>query len=189
MFYWVILTVLSIQLGMIESQPNPSCVVYDFNDPIILDQFVDCTDLPRMAGTAPLVINSYNESLFEPYHPTSQRFLTTNASLYEMQCLRSKTEFRGTFTSMAFKMGFNLRNSEPTFTNNFQFFVGPLVWAQHLKTKSNGWELYERFYNLSLGDFDNYFVNFILFEQSERPKKMVIIFVVDRHSGRNWKLQ
>lgn len=160
----VILAVISIQIGEIaSSQLNPSCAVYDFNEPLILDQFEDCT------GTLPLIIKSYNGSLFQPYRPTSQRYLSTNASLYKMQCLRTKIGFRGTFASMAFKMGFNLRNNETTYYNNFQFFVGNNLWGQQLNPKSNGWELYERFYNFdnavhpTLGPFENYTVSVLFF--------------------------
>lgn len=172
----IILTVtLLITIASIESQQNPSCVVYDFNDPLILDQFEDCTKLPAMEGSRPLILKSYNESLFQPYRPASQKYLTTNASLNAMQCLRSKAEIRGNFFSMAYKMAFNLRNNETLFDNYAQFFVGT-VWAQQLNSRSNGWELYERYYNIStlFGVINNFKVSIM----NKRTKEMKIIIKI-----------
>lgn len=144
----ILIVTILITIGSIESQQNPSCVVFDFNDPLILDRFENCTILPGIADYRPLITKSYNESFFQPYRPSSQKYLTAHASLNTMQCLRSKIAFKGNFSSMAFKMAYNLRNNEILHYNNFQLNVGSL-WAQQLNSRSNGWELYEQYYNFS----------------------------------------
>lgn len=158
----VVITFFAILLILIEtysvSTQNPTCAKYDFTDPSILNEFEDCSNLPGLSGSEPLIIESYSGSSFSPYRPESEYFLTTNKSVnFDItQCLSSKALFRGNFSSFSFRLGINLQNNNETDVyNNIQLFV-PNILAFQINPSSNGWNLYERnFSSIDFGTFDD----------------------------------
>lgn len=158
MINFLIFTVIAfIQMESILSQ-NPTCGIYDFNDPLILNEIQDCKALPSMFPSQPFIVKSYNESSFEPFRSTSERFLTTDNSL-NWHCLCTKTAFTGNFSSMSFKMAFNLPSNETTHFNIVQLFVAER-WGQQMNSSTNGWTLFDRNYTSPLIEsFDNWVVS------------------------------
>lgn len=158
----VLITFLAIVLILIETDSvlsqNPTCAMYDFNDPSILNEFDDCSDLPGMSGSRPLTIESYSDSTFSPFRAESQYFLTTDKSVNSdiTQCLSTKTLFRGNFSSFSFQIGINLRNNnEVDAYNNVQLFVSNIL-AFQINPGTNGWKLYEKnFSSFDFGSFDD----------------------------------
>lgn len=156
--YILLFAILLIRTKSVLSQ-NPTCAVYDFNDPLILNDFQDCSVLTAMVGSKPLITQSYDDSTLPPFRPTSQNFLTTNKSVNNdiVQCLCTKALFSGNFSSFSFKIGINLRSNDVY--NNVQFFVSNLL-AFQIDAGVNGWKLYEKdFSSPSYGTFDDSLVS------------------------------
>lgn len=154
-FFYIFLAIFLIQIKLILTE-NPTCAVYDFNDPLILNEFQDCSVLPAMSGSKALVTQLYNDSTLTPFRSTSEIFLTTNKSVnFDItQCLCTKALFRGNFSSFSFKIAINLQNTETNAYNNIQFFVSNTL-AFQVDPGTNGWKLYERdFSSANYGTFD-----------------------------------
>lgn len=158
----LLITFVVVLLILIETQSvlsqNPTCATYDFNDASILSEFEDCSALPGMSGGRPLIIESYSGSPFTPFRPDSQYYLSTNKSLNTdiTQCLSTKSQFRGNFSSISFQIGINLRNINQTdIYNNVQLFVSNIL-AFQINPGTDGWKLYERnFSSYDFGAFDD----------------------------------
>ncbi|XP_037031006.1 uncharacterized protein LOC119070672 [Bradysia coprophila] len=133
---------------------NPTCAFYDFNDPLILSEFDDCT----LAGSHPLRTLSYSDSTFAPFREDSRFFLTTNKSVHSdiTQCISTKIPFRGNFSSFSFQIGINMRNNKDIDQyNDVQLFIEDILSFQ-INANTNDWTLYKKDYTLpSLGSFDN----------------------------------
>lgn len=144
---------------------NPTCAIYDFNDPAILNEFDDCSALPGMSGSKPLVIESYSDSTFSPFRPGSQYYLTNDKSVNSdiTQCLSTKALFRGDFSSFSFQIGIHLRNNNETDAyNNVQLFVSDIL-AFQISPGVNAWKLYEKNYSsYDYDPFDDSVVSIIL---------------------------
>lgn len=153
---FVVVLLILIETKSVLSQ-NPSCATYDFNDPSILSEFEDCSAIPGMSSSRPLIIESYSDSLFEPFREESQYYLTTNKSVNTdiTQCLSSKSLYRGNFSSISFQIGIHLRNiNQNDIYNNVQLFVTNVL-AFQINPGTDGWKIYERnFSNNDLG-FDD----------------------------------
>lgn len=152
----IILQIFLIKAKSILSE-NPTCGVFDFNDPLILNEFQDCAVLPTMTGSRALVTQNYDDSSLTPFRPSSETFLTTNKSVnFDItQCLCTNSLFRGNFSSFSFKIAVNLQNKETSAYNNIQFFVSNVLSFQ-IDAGTNGWKLYERdFSSPNYGTFDD----------------------------------
>lgn len=171
--------VILIQMHFALSE-NPTCAFYDFNDPLILSEFDDCT----LAGSHPLRTLSYSDSTFPPFREDSRFFLTTNKSVHSdnTQCISTKIPFRGNFSSFSFQIGINMRNNKDIDQyNDVQLFIEDVVSFQ-INANTNDWTLYKRDYTLpSLGTFDDAVVSdFALFTTNLQSILNVEKFVVDR---------
>lgn len=153
---------------LIETQctlsQNPTCAIYDFNDPSTLNELQDCSAIQGMSGSQPLIIESYDDSSFSPFRPNSQYYLTTNKSVNSdiTQCLSTKTLFRGNFSTVSFQIGINLRNNNQTIDayNNVQVFVSNILAFQIIPDTNDYWQLYERnFSSYDFGTFDDSIVS------------------------------
>lgn len=163
----VVIKFFAILLILVETysalSQNPTCAMYDFNDPSILNEVNDCSTLPGMSGSRPLTIESYSDSSFSPFRPESEYFLTTNKSVNSdiTQCFSTKALFRGNFSSFSFRIGINLQNNNNSDAyNNVQLFVSNIL-AFQINTGSNGWNVYERnFSSIDFGTFDDSVVSY-----------------------------
>lgn len=156
--------VILIEANSILSQSS-TCAVFDFNDPLTLSEFEDCST--SGSTNSRLIIESYsNSSTFLPFRQESQYYLTTNKSVNSdiTQCLSSKATFSGNFSSFSFQIGINLRNNNDTDQyNNVQLFVSDLA-AFQINLNTNGWHLYEKNYSLPhLGVFSDSVVSIMFF--------------------------
>lgn len=152
---------------------NPTCAMFDFNDPSILNEFSDCSDVPGMSGSRPFTIESYDDSSFSPFREDSQRFLTTDKSVNSdvTQCLSTKALFGGNFSSFSFKIGINLQNDDGSDVyNNIQLFISNIL-AFQISPGTDGWKLYERNFSApEVGSFDNSVVSVHSHDQFELHK-------------------
>lgn len=152
----VVIFLVFFQIQAILSE-SPTCGSFDFNDPLVLNEFRDCNAIPGSDLFESLVIASYSESTFVSLRPDSQHYLTTDKSVSHniTQCISTKTLFHGNFSSFSFQIGIHLRNNNNTDQyNNVQLFVDNKL-AFQINMVTNDWQLYEQHYTLpTYGAFD-----------------------------------
>lgn len=133
---------------------NPTCAFYDFNDQLILSEFEDCT----LAGSHPLRIFPYSDSVFSSFREDSKYYLTTNKSVNSdiTQCIATKIPFRGNFSSFSFVIGIFMRNNgDIDQYNDVQLFISDRL-AFQINPPADVWTFYKKDYSFpTLGAFDN----------------------------------